>query len=124
LFQAKVCGMSPNTAFLAVITVAIVVCLGIVAYVRMHLRSLLVELCGSRERASFWLAFSNVTLVLVPLIFGLHYTPDLHSGQSILFNMAAQLEYVLVGFVATFTLLAIIVSRFIPREAGVPRPLR
>jgi hypothetical protein len=112
--------MNPSTAFLVVMGLAVIICTGIVAYVRGHLRSLLVELCGSSERASFWLAFSNVTLVLVPLIFGLHYTPEPHSVQSALFQMAAQLEYVFVGFVATFTLLAIIVSRFIPREQGFP----
>lgn len=113
--------MNPNATFLIAIGLSIIVCLGIVAYVRRHLRSLLIELCGSGERASFWLAFSNVMLVLVPLIFALHYTPDPHSGQSALFEMAAQLEYVFGGFVATFALLAIVVSRFIPREPGPPQ---
>jgi uncharacterized membrane protein YhaH (DUF805 family) len=100
--------------------------MGIVAYVSKHLRSLLMELCGTAERASFWLAFSNVALILVPLIFALEYTPELGSSKSIVFEMAAQLKYGLVGFVVTLSFLALMLFRFIPtskpgREANPSR---
>lgn len=54
----------------------VVLFMGLVSYLKAHLKNLLVELCGTEERASFWLAFSNVTLVLVPLIFALDYQPE------------------------------------------------
>ena len=63
--------MNQAKAFLLDIAFAALLFVGIVAYVKKHLRTLLIELCGTTERASFWLAFSNVTLVLVPLIFAL-----------------------------------------------------
>ncbi len=94
--------ISPSTAFLLDIALAAVLFVGIVVYVKKHLRTLLIELCGTTERANFWLAFSNVTLVLVPLIFALDYKP--------------QLKYALVGFVITLCSLALILFRFIPRD--------
>lgn len=108
--------MNPTEAFLADISLVIVACLGIIGYVSKHLRSLLIELCGTAERASFWLAFSNVALVLVPLIFAMSYRPESGQDTSVVFEMATQLRFGLVGFVITLGIAAIILSKFIPRE--------
>src|SRR2546423_4859775 len=108
--------MSPTVAFLTDFVLAALVSIGAVAYLRNALPSLLVELCGTAERANFWLACSNVTLVLVPLIFALAYEPETAPGKDVIFEMAAQLKYVLVGFVVTLTTIALILSRFIPRN--------
>src|SRR5712691_10475000 len=48
----------------------------VVAYLRRPLKAILADLCGTAERARFWSAFSNVTLVLVPLIFVMQYRPE------------------------------------------------
>ncbi len=90
------------------------------AYVKAPLRSLLIELCGTRERASFWLAFSNVALVLIPLIFVLDYKPELGPGKSLIFEMATQLKYALIGFVIALSGLALVMLRFIPRDKTNP----
>lgn len=65
--------MNLTTAFLTDLGLVVLTCVGIVAYLSKRLRALLIELCGTAERASFWLAFSNVALVLVPLIFAMSY---------------------------------------------------
>jgi hypothetical protein len=106
--------MNPTGVFLTDTALVVLGCTAIVAYVRRHLRSLLMELCGTAERASFWLAFSNVALIIVPLIFALEYTPELNSGKSVVFEIAAQLRYGLIGFIVTLSFLAIILLRFIP----------
>ena len=108
--------MNPTTTFLVAIVVVTFLSLGLVLYVKTHLKALLIELCGTAERANFWLAFSNVTLVLVPLIFALDYKPEAGSGQNFVFEMATQLEHAVIGFVIALTLLAIILFRFIPRD--------
>jgi len=77
---------------------------------------LLIELCGTTERANFWLAFSNVTLVLVPLIFALDYKPEFGPDKTAIFEIATQLKYALIGFVVTLGSLALILFRFIPRD--------
>lgn len=108
--------MNPTVAFLTDIVFVAILSLGLVRYVKPHLNALLVELCGMAERASFWLAFSNVTLVLVPLIFALNYEPEFAPNRNVIFEMATQLKYALIGFVTAFSFLAIILFRFVPRD--------
>lgn len=112
--------MSPTAAFLADIAIATLACIGIESYLGKQLRLLLIELCGTVERASFWLAFSNVALVLVPLIFALNYKPDIGPHWNVVFAMAEQLRSALVGFVVTLSVLALVLYRFIPRTSSKP----
>jgi hypothetical protein len=106
--------MTTTSAFIVGTALVLLGCSAIVAYVSRHLRSLLIELCGTPERASFWLAFSNVALIIVPLIFALEYTPEVEPGKSVVFEMAAQFKYGLIGFVVTLGCMAIMLFRFIP----------
>lgn len=108
--------MNPTAAFLVDVGLVAVLSVGLVAYVKRHLSRLLIELCGTAERASFWLAFSNVTLVLVPLIFALNYEPESGPNRNLIFEMATQLKYAIIGFVIALSSLAIILFRFIPRD--------
>ncbi|HXY24859.1 MAG TPA: hypothetical protein VEI73_09425 [Candidatus Acidoferrum sp.] len=112
--------MNPTTAFLMDIGLVALLSVSLVAYIKTHLRALLIELCGTAERASFWLAFSNVTLVLVPLTFALDYTPDFAAEKNAIFEMATQLKHAIIGFVIALSLLAFILFRFIPRSQGNP----
>ena len=113
--------MSATWIFLLDVTLTEAVCISLVIYVAKHLRSLLIELCGTAERANFWLAFSNVALILVPLIFALDYTPAGEPNRAVVFEIAGQLKYAFIGFIVTFVSLALILLWFIPRDkAGVP----
>ncbi|SRR6266852_2462288 len=108
--------MSLTMVFLSDMGLAAFLSIGLVAYVQAPLQSLLIELCGTKERASFWLAFSNVTLVLVPVIFALDYKLELGPEKNLVLEMAAQLKYALIGFVVALSALALIMLRFIPRN--------
>lgn len=118
--------MSSTQAFLADVAITAILFIGIAAYIKRHLQALLVELCGTIERASFWLAFSNVALVLVPLIFALDYQPEPGQDKNLILEMATQIKYSLIGFVVTLGGLALVLYRFIPRDkpkaaADLPR---
>jgi uncharacterized membrane protein YhaH (DUF805 family) len=108
--------MNLTTTFLADVGLVVVLSVGLVAYVKVHLRALLIELCGTAERASFWLAFSNVTLVLVPLIFALDFKPELGPDRNFILEMATQLKHAIIGFVVALSSIALILFRFIPRD--------
>jgi hypothetical protein len=116
--------MSLTAVFLTGIALTAMGCIGLLAYVSKHLRTLLIELCGSVERAQFWLAFSNVALVLVPLISALNYRPQAGPDKAIIFEIAAQLQYALVGFVVALSFLALVLISFVrrtpPRMPGEP----
>jgi len=118
--------MSTTLVFITDVCVTLFVCIGLVSYVTTNLRSLLIELCGTAERANFWLAFSNVSLVFVPLIFALDYRPEFGRDNPVVFEIAGQLKYSLIGFIVTFSSLALILLRFIPRSSAdiAARPVR
>jgi len=112
--------VSPTLIFVFDVALTAIFLVAVVVYIKRPLQTLLVELCGTAERANFWLVFSNVALVVVPLIFALDYKPEFGPERIPIFEMAAQLKYSLVGLVTTLGSLAFVLSRFIPREKPVP----
>jgi hypothetical protein len=107
--------MSPTGVFLLDLVLTVIFSIGLLSYLNKHLRILLVELCGTAERARFWLAFSNVALILVPLILALDYRPEIGPGKVVIFEVAAQLKYALIGLALTLGALAIVLVSFIRR---------
>jgi len=108
--------MTDVAIFLTGVGVATATSAGVVAYLRRHLETILTDLCGTVERARFWAAFSNVTLILVPLIFAMDYRPEARHGAGVVFEMGTQLKYVLIGLVLTVLVLGIVIGSFIPRS--------
>lgn len=106
-----------SIVFLAGLAATLVISLAIVAYLRAPLHSILVELCGSRERAQFWVAFSNVTVAILPVIFAMQYTPELKAGTSVVLEVTAQLKWALAGLLSAVLVLGWVLSRFIRRHA-------
>ncbi len=111
--------MNNNTVFLLGVALTLIAAFLVVGYLRPHLMRLLVELCGTQERANFWGAFSNLTIVLVPVIFALHFRPESDQAVSFILQMSNQLEGALIGLVASVLILGFVMGKFI---AGVPRP--
>ena len=113
--------MSIMGTFLASVAATMVFSLVVVAYLHRSLRTILVDLCGTIERAKFWTAFSNVTLVLVPLIFVLHHG-EIAEGQrtqplgATAFQFANQLAQALAGLAISVLALGLTLSRFISRR--------
>jgi hypothetical protein len=112
--------MNPTVALLSDVALAVVLSVGIVAYVKGHLRTLLIEICGTAERASFWLAFSNVTLVLVPLIFVLDYKPEFGPDKNLDFETVIDFNPARLAFVIAVASVALAMLRFIPRDKTSP----
>lgn len=86
------------------------------SYLQQHLKAILTDLCGTKERAAFWTAFSNVTLFLTPLIFALHFQPGNGSTTVLVYGLSNQIAAALLGFIAAIVMLGIIMARFIARE--------
>ena len=91
------------------------------AYLKPHLQRILIDLCGTADRARFWTAFSNITLLLTPLIFAMSYRP--HTGElfPIFFELSNQLKWGLVGLVGSIIVTGFMISRFVP-QAPVSLP--
>jgi len=110
--------MTASFLFLVGLGLTLVTALGIVVYMRSPLHNILVELCGTCERAAFWVSFSNVTITLVPLIFAMHYTPDVKTGNAAVFELATQLKWALAGLLFAVLILGWVLSGFIRRQSG------
>jgi hypothetical protein len=113
--------MSLSTLFLLGLLITAAISLLVVIYLKRPLHRVLVELCGSGERASFWTAFSGVTLTLAPVILAMQYTPELNSRTEMMFQIAEQLKWGLLGLLIAVVILGWVLSRFIPRPTP-PRP--
>jgi MFS family permease len=111
--------MNTILIFLTQIALTIVACLLIAGYIRPFLKRVLVDLCGTEERGQFWTAFSNIMLVVLPVIFGLGFYPLETSAEAIFFEVAGQVRWNLFGLVMSLVAIGGAVSIF---ALFAPRP--
>jgi hypothetical protein len=107
--------MSGTLLFVCGLGLTVAASLSAVLYLRYSLHQILIELCGTAERASFWTVFSTIAVSLVPLIFAMQSQPEFAPGRPLVFELANQVKWGLVGLVLSLVVLAWIISRFIPR---------
>jgi hypothetical protein len=111
--------MNNVSLFLCGLGTTVLASLLVVFYLHSHLRGILIDLCGTVERAEFWAAFTNLAFLLVPLIFALNYNPEFGPRSAVL-QVAAQFKAALIGLVVTVLVVGFVLARFISRS---PLPL-
>jgi len=111
--------MNTIILFLTEIAVTLLASLLLVGYLRPHLRRVLVDLCGTDERARFWTVFSNILLVGAPLIIALGFRPEAASPQTSFFEVIGRLSGNLAGFLFALVVVGIVISFF---ALVAPRP--
>lgn len=105
--------------------VPILVGLLVACYLRTVLCRMLTDLCGTAERAEFWVRVSAVLMAAVPLLFVLATsanplacsTGELACAIGLLRRTCI---YTLIGVLAAVGTIAMIVRRYIPPEASAP----
>lgn len=111
--------MNTIISFLIEIALTLLVCAAIIAYLRPHLLRVLVDLCGTEDRARFWAVFSTILLGGLPLIFALGYRPEAGTAEDMFFEVIGHLSGNLGGFLVAMIAIGIIVSFF---ALVAPRP--
>ena len=103
-----------NMIFSFVIEVALTVVISglLVRYLRPFLQKILLDLCGTEERAQFWTAFSNILLIGLPIIFALAYKPEASSPEALFFEMAGKLSGNLGGLLLALIGTGLMISFF------------
>lgn len=84
--------------YLFQLAVTVGISLAVVIYFRPYLRLILVDLCGTQDRAQFWMVFSSILLVGLPLIFGMGYNPLESASGMQFYDAASQVRVNLMGF--------------------------
>ena len=90
--------MNSILPYLLEVAITLAACLLIVGYLRPHLRRVLLDLCGTEERARFWTVFSNLLLVGMPMIIALAYQPGAKNAEELFFEITRKLSGNLGGF--------------------------
>ena len=103
-----------NTVFSFVIevTLTLVISVLLVRYLRPFLRKVLTDLCGTEDRAQFWVAFSNILLIGMPMIFALNYRPEAKDLETRFLEVAGKLGGNLGGLLLALIGIGMIVSFF------------
>ncbi len=114
--------MNPSIFFGIGLTLTLLSAFLVVFYLRSRLDPILVDLCGTLERARFWTSFSNVTLILVPMTRALGYRPGECLLPASFMQLADQLEQALIGLVGTVLALGFVLTLFI--RGGAPQKPR
>ncbi|MBE7435853.1 MAG: hypothetical protein HS100_18190 [Anaerolineales bacterium] len=113
--------MNTIISFLVHVFLTIAVTALVVNYIRPYLRKVLVDLCGTEERAQFWTVFSNVVLVGLPGILALNYRPEAVTLEELFFEIAGRLSGTLAGFLFGLVGVGFVVSIF---ALFAPRPAK
>ncbi len=86
------------------------------AYLSPALGRLLEDLCGSRDRADFWLRLTWIACALVPVTWLM--LEDADAGADVVAAIREILGVSLAGVTFTLALVALVVRRFIPPPAA------
>ena len=114
--------MNAVVAYLVGLAATIFVVLVALFYLRNPLQTILTDLCGKKDRALFWTAFSNITLFLVPLALALDHQPDANVKQAAIFEISGQIESATIGLVVSVVVMGVVVSTYISRVNSLRVP--
>ena len=78
--------MNTILSFVVQVVLTLVIASSLARYLRPFLRKILIDLCGTEDRAQFWTAFSNILLIGIPVIFALNYSPEAKNVEELFFR--------------------------------------
>ncbi len=104
--------MNTIFAFAIEVVITFAICTLTFHYLRPFLKRILVDLCGTEERAQFWTIFSNILLVGFPLLISLMYQPKASQGEELFFELTRRTSGNLFGFMVALIGIGVIVSFF------------
>ena len=112
--------MRVELTFASGLAITVAVAFGVAKYLNTPLRKQLQELCGNAERAAFWTSFSNVMLVLTPVVFAMIVDPWASASDPPLVDVVSRVKWGLIGLAVSVLMLGRILGRFIPRTPALP----
>jgi hypothetical protein len=111
--------MNSIISYLLEVAITFLASLALIRYVRPFLSRILIDLCGTEERAQFWTVFSNLLLVGVPMILSLGYRPEAIGAEELFFEIAGKLSGNLGGFLFALVCAGLMIAFF---ALFAPRP--
>jgi len=110
--------MNEIVIYLTGLGITAVISFLIVIYFKPYLKNILLDLNGDKERpANFWVAYTTIILMLVPLVFAIWIVPN-DPNESVFFQISSQLKWALMGLGISLVIIGIIIVGFVPRDTG------
>jgi uncharacterized membrane protein YhaH (DUF805 family) len=104
--------------FLAEVSIPLAIGLAVNAYLKGITMRLLCEMCGTADRAEFWVRIASVLVIAVPmvfvLVFGRSGNPDLSTGEI----ARHTLMMTMIGIVLSVGSLAHMILKSVPKPAA------
>jgi hypothetical protein len=113
--------MHNELAFLIGAGLTALVSLVVVVYLQRPLLRALTEACGTEQRARVWTAYSNVVILLLPLLAVLLARVAPPASDSLLFAVVGYLQWSFVGLVLATLIVAVGAASIQPAEPVVTR---
>jgi hypothetical protein len=90
--------MNSIISYLLEVGLTLAFCILTFGYLRPFLKRVLIDLCGTEERAQFWTAFSNILMIGLPMIIALTYQPEAQSAEALFFEITKKMSGNFGGF--------------------------
>ena len=104
--------MNTIVFFILEVTLTLAISILVFRYMRPFLTRILIDLCGTEERAQFWTVFSNIILVGLPLLIALTYQPESSQAEELFFEITHRISGNMLGFLFSLLGVGLIVSVF------------
>jgi len=106
--------MTQFQLYLTGVTISMVICILVVAYLRRPLYHILTDLCGTDERARFWAQITHLSFFLISMLMALTYSG--YPGQTDYNYLGSHVGRTLLGLVIVTGFLSLTISLFAAKD--------
>lgn len=108
--------MSPLSLFLVEVGICLLASTLVAGFLTRPLRRLLIDECGTVERAGFWVVYSDVMIFIAPLVTAVVFGKSSEVYEPTLPFCKAALGSALAGVFVALAAVGLQVARFLPRR--------
>ena len=106
--------------FLVGVAVAVAVSFATIAVIRKSYHEILEELCGTAQRAGYWVRTSEACLVVITLFVAIashgYYELNRPDTMVLFWGLMRQVSWILAAVFASLIVIALVIGRSLPRE--------
>lgn len=76
--------VNPIIFFTIEVTLSLMICLGLIVLIKPRLRDVLHKTCGTQKRAEFWVTFTQLMMLIAPLMIVIYLAPTTPVTETLL----------------------------------------
>ncbi|MCU7884971.1 MAG: hypothetical protein KZQ82_12345 [Candidatus Thiodiazotropha sp. (ex Lucinoma annulata)] len=113
--------MNPIIFFTIEVTLSLMICLGLIVLIKPRLRDVLYETCGTQKRAEFWVTFTQLMMLIAPLMIVIYFAPTTPVTETLLIvSVKNVLFQTLFGLFIALAMTGKVIWRSIAEDKSTP----